>query len=123
MQSLLGLTTPFVSISSYSTPFELKHALELSKCTRLFVTDRLLPLVLAVAKDVGIPSSKIYILGGSAKGRKSFSEMINDARTKCMPFISARPATKNTLAYLVFSSGTTGLPKGLHFTITTGFIH
>jgi acyl-CoA synthetase (AMP-forming)/AMP-acid ligase II len=101
-----------VPISSYFTPFELKHAFKLSKCTRLFVNDRLLPLVLPIAKKVGIPSSKIYILGGSAMGRKSFSELINGARRKNIPSISARPAAKDTLAYLMFSSGTTGLPKG-----------
>lgn len=112
MHSLIGLTTPFALISSYSTPFELKHALELSRCTRLFVNARLIPAVLPVAKKVGIPSNRIYVLGGYVKGQKSFSDMIGDAQTNNMPFVSTRPAVKDTLAYLIFSSGTTGLPKG-----------
>jgi long-subunit acyl-CoA synthetase (AMP-forming) len=45
-------------------------------------------------------------------GRKSFSELIADVQTKGIPAVAVRPAAKNTLAYLVFSSGTTGLPKG-----------
>jgi acyl-CoA synthetase (AMP-forming)/AMP-acid ligase II len=112
MHSLVGLPTPFASIPWYSKPFELKHALELSKCTRLFVNSSLLPLVLPMAEKVGIPSSKVYVLGGTAKGRKSFSELVVNAQTKRIPAIAVRPAAKDTLAYLVFSSGTTGLPKG-----------
>ena len=112
MHSLLGLTVPFAPISVYSTPFEVKHALELSRCTRLFVDSRVLPLVLPVAKKLGIPSSKIYVLRGKAKGRETFSELINEFRTKKRLPIAARPAAKDTLAYLIFSSGTTGPPKG-----------
>ncbi|KAF9459208.1 hypothetical protein BDZ94DRAFT_1268837 [Collybia nuda] len=111
VHSLLAITTPFALISSYSTPFELKHALELSKATRLFVNARLLPMLLPVAKKAGIPSSKIHILGGKAKGRKSFSELIDDTRR--IQSIAPRPAKKDTLAYLVFSSGTSGLPKAV----------
>ena len=99
-------------ISAYSTPFELEHALKLSKCTRLFVSDSLMPLVLPVAKKLGISSSKIYVLVGQWKGHKSFSKLIADIQTKSVTSVAVRSATKDTLAYLLFSSGTTGLPKG-----------
>jgi acyl-CoA synthetase (AMP-forming)/AMP-acid ligase II len=72
-----------------------------------------LPLVLPLAKKIGIPSSSIYVLGGEAKGRKSFSELIADVHTKNIPAVAVRPATKDTLAYVMLSSGTTGLQKGL----------
>ncbi|KAG6810648.1 hypothetical protein H0H92_010911 [Tricholoma furcatifolium] len=113
LHSLLAITVPFALISHYSTPFELQHALQLSKATRLFVNARLLPLVLPVAKKVGIPASKIYVLGGRASGRKSFKEMIEDVRTRKTPLEDVRPAKKESLAYLIFSSGTSGLPKAV----------
>lgn len=56
------ITTPFALISSYSTPFELKHALTLSKATSLFVDAKFLPAVLPVAKEVGLPLNKIFVL-------------------------------------------------------------
>jgi long-subunit acyl-CoA synthetase (AMP-forming) len=114
VHSLLGLTTPFALIPSYSTPFELRHALNLTKCTRLFVSAQLLPLVLPVVEDAGMSSDRIYIIGGTACGRKSLSKLIEGARTKNTPAVAARPAVKDTLAYLVLSSGTTGPPKGLY---------
>lgn len=112
VHSLLVITTPFALISAYSTPFELNHALELTKPTRLFVNSHLLPLVLPVAKKVGIPLNRIYVLGGHARGRKSFKELIEDTRSRRTLIVSPRPAKRDTLAYLVFSSGTSGLPKG-----------
>lgn len=110
---LLGITTPFSPISSYSTPFELKHALELVKCTRIFVSAQALPVVMPLATKLGIPSSKIYVLGEEVKGRKTFAELIAVAQRKKIPTVTARPATKSTLAFLIFSSGTTGLPKAV----------
>ncbi|KAG6901502.1 hypothetical protein C0995_011052 [Termitomyces sp. Mi166 len=113
IHSLLAITVPLAMIGHYSTPFELQHALQLSKATRLFVHARLLPLVLPVAEKVGLPSSKIYILGGQAPGRKSFKEMVEEVRIRKTPLLAPRPATRDTLAYLVFSSGTSGLPKAV----------
>ncbi|KAF8887154.1 hypothetical protein BD779DRAFT_1672910 [Infundibulicybe gibba] len=85
VHSLLVITTPFALISSYSTPFELKHALNLSKPTRLFVAAEYIPLVLPLAREIGISPHKIYVLGGHARGWRSFSEMIDDARAKQIP--------------------------------------
>ncbi|KAG6883329.1 hypothetical protein C0993_006807 [Termitomyces sp. T159_Od127] len=116
LHSLLALTVPIALIGHYSTPFELQHALQLSKATRLFVHARLLPLVLPVAEKVGLSASKIYVLGGNAPGRKSFKEMVEDVKTRKMPLEPVRPAKKDTLAYLVFSSGTSGLPKAVMIT-------
>lgn len=43
---------------------------------------------------------------------KAFGGMIDRVRKIGPPRTPVRPAGRDTLAYLVFSSGTTGLPKG-----------
>ncbi|KAF9451831.1 acetyl-CoA synthetase-like protein [Macrolepiota fuliginosa MF-IS2] len=113
VHSCLMIATPFALISSYSTPFELKHALTLSKATRLFVDANLLTTLLPVAKEAGIPSDKIYLLRGEASGFKSVQDFVNDTNKKNIPFVGIRPVKNDTLAYLVFSSGTSGLPKAV----------
>ena len=103
-------------ISSYSTPFELKHALKLAKLTRLFVDAKFLKAVLPVAKEVGLSEDRIYLMKetGASKKLKTLRGIIQDVRKRKVPLVDIRPADKDTLAYLVFSSGTSGLPKGLH---------
>ncbi|KAF9004607.1 hypothetical protein BDQ17DRAFT_1240838 [Cyathus striatus] len=113
VQSLLMITTPFALISSYSTRFELKHVLSLSKVTRIFVDAKFLPLVTRAAKEVGISADKIYILRGHVRTRKSVHDLIFNAWKNKITPVPVRQATKDTLAYLVFSSGTTGLPKAV----------
>jgi len=104
---------PFALISSYSTPFELKHALTLSKATRLFVDAKFLKNVLPVAKEIGMDLNKIHLIKGEAEGRRNIRRIIRDARNMKIPPVHIRPATKDTLAYLIFSSGTSGLPKAV----------
>jgi acyl-CoA synthetase (AMP-forming)/AMP-acid ligase II len=114
VHSLLAITTPFALVSFYSTPFELKHALTLAKVTRLFVHPNVLSKVLPIAKELGIKNEWIYTIGGTGvRGRKSFSDMIRRVRIGKMKRIGVKKATKDMLAYLVFSSGTSGLPKGV----------
>ncbi|KDQ62797.1 hypothetical protein JAAARDRAFT_30700 [Jaapia argillacea MUCL 33604] len=113
VHSLLILTTPFALLSSYSTPFELKHAIRLSKATRIFVDPKLLPLALQCAQECGLSSDRIYILEGHVKGRKSYGEMIDKVRKRGAPRVPVRSAGKDTIAYLIFSSGTSGLPKAV----------
>ncbi|KAJ7893273.1 hypothetical protein B0H13DRAFT_2339757 [Mycena leptocephala] len=117
--SLITVTTPFTLISTYSTCFELVHALKLTKATRLFVDATLLPDVLAAIQDpeVHIPADKIYILSGQGvNGRETFTQMIDGMKRKNIPLEPVRPVKKDTLAYLVLSSGTSGLPKAVMIT-------
>jgi acyl-CoA synthetase (AMP-forming)/AMP-acid ligase II len=110
LHSLLAITVPFAMISAYSTPLEFKHAVTLSQATRVFVSLSLLPLALTS----GLPDDRIYVLEGHAEGRLSYEDLVNRARHSRIPRLPIKHATRDTLAYLVFSSGTSGLPKGVY---------
>ncbi|KAJ4472965.1 hypothetical protein J3R30DRAFT_3707954 [Lentinula aciculospora] len=116
LHALLANTTPFALISAYSTRFELLHAFKSSKLTRLFVQPKHLHHALSVAKEIGLSPNKIYIISGHVKGHQSMSGMVERVRKARTERIRAKPATRHTLAYLVFSSGTSGLPKAVMIT-------
>ena len=105
------MTVPFAIFSSYSTPFEFQHAFNLAGPTRLFVTPALLPLALTS----GLSQDRIYILDGNVQNYASYLDLVARARAYRLPRLPIRQAQTDTLAYLAFSSGTTGLPKGTLF--------
>ena len=53
----------------------------------------------------------LYVMNGSAKGYVSLEDLLESSASA--PAVGVRTAKKTDLAYLVFSSGTSGLPKGL----------
>lgn len=111
VHALWALTVPFALLSSHSTTFELEHLLRVSRVTRLFVHPNALDRALLVAHKVGLSADRIHILEGHVHGRLSLDDVIT--RTRGVPRIKAREAGKDTLAYLLFSSGTSGPPKGV----------
>lgn len=113
VQACLYIATPFALISALSTPFELNHALKLSKATCLFVDEKLFLTVLPIAKELGISSRKIFSMSGHVSGRRSFSQLIDETQLRKADIFPVQSVSKDTLAYLIFSSGTTGLPKGI----------
>ncbi|KAI0785242.1 hypothetical protein C8Q75DRAFT_722835 [Abortiporus biennis] len=131
VHSLLIITTPFALISAYSTHHELVHSIGIVKPTVLFVHGSLLTAALRAAKELHIPESRIFLLEGTSPYPKlSFNDLVNSVQKRAIPRVAVRPATKDTLAYLVFSSGTTGLPKALMvshgnlwFTIMSATVH
>ncbi|ESK89209.1 4-coumarate- ligase [Moniliophthora roreri MCA 2997] len=117
VNSLLAATNPYALISVFSTRFELLHALRLTRISTLFVQAKFLPLVVSAAKEVGIRMERIFVIGDRAvDGHRSLSELIEGVQRKHLQPVGVRPARKNTLAYLIFSSGTSGLPKGVMIT-------
>lgn len=109
MHSLLVITVPFALFSSYSTLYEFKHANSLARVTRIFVSPSLLPLALTV----GLPADRIYLLEGEDLCYMNYNQLVFSARKSGVPRLPVRQAHKDTLAYLVFSSGTSGPPKAV----------
>jgi acyl-CoA synthetase (AMP-forming)/AMP-acid ligase II len=107
----IRLTIPFAPLSSSSTTGELEYLLKKSRVTRLFVHPVLLPTVEQVASQVGLSSEHIYALTGNPLFPYTSIQTLID-RVAGVRDIEVYPADKDTLAYLMFSSGTTGLPKG-----------
>ncbi|KAI0771372.1 amp dependent CoA ligase [Irpex lacteus] len=113
VHSLLVITTPVVLYSAYSTATELTHVMRTCRPTKLFVQASLLPNALHAARENGFGEEHIYLLEGDVHGKQSFVDLISNTKVHAVPRIPVRPASKSTLAYVVFSSGTTGLPKGV----------
>ncbi|KXN90930.1 putative 4-coumarate--CoA ligase 1 [Leucoagaricus sp. SymC.cos] len=109
----LKIAVPFVLISCYSTPFEMRHALTLSGTTRVFVAPQYYSRLLPVAAEVGMPKDKLYLMNEDSLGQVSVESLIRMVNEKQIPEEDIRIVPKDTLAYLVFSSGTSGLPKAV----------
>lgn len=117
VHSLLVITVPFALFSSYSTPYEFEHVNSLAQATRIFTSPSLLPLALTS----GLPEDRIYILEGECKGYTSYDQLV--ARKNNIPRLPVRYASKDTLACLIFSSGTSGPPKGMYLFVVEAWAH
>ncbi|KIK41940.1 hypothetical protein CY34DRAFT_12725 [Suillus luteus UH-Slu-Lm8-n1] len=103
VHSLIVITVPFALFSSYSTPYEFKLVNSLAQATRIFAS----PSLLTLALTSGLPKDRIYILEGEHNGYTSYAQLVSSARK--IPRLPVRHATKDTLAFLVFSSGTSAV--------------
>jgi long-subunit acyl-CoA synthetase (AMP-forming) len=110
---------PLALLHAHATFHETVALLKLSSVTCLFVSERLYPHASAAAKEIGLPEEKIFILQGEVKGKLSLPRLIDNVKARGLPRVPTQTVGDDTLAYLVFSSGTTGLPKG-HFTSFSG---
>lgn len=112
MHSLIRRGIPVALFSAYATTIELLHTMRVSRCTRLFVAPEFLSAAEKAAKELGISTDRVYLLEGSAPGKKSLGELINHVRRNNIPRAPVQAVQKNDILYIVMSSGTTGLPKG-----------
>ncbi|KAA1476774.1 acetyl-CoA synthetase-like protein [Dentipellis sp. KUC8613] len=111
--SLLKIAVPFSLLPAYSTVSELAALLELSDVTRLFISPAMQATALRAAAQTGFPHDRIYALQGQVRGFKSLSDIIDDARARGSFRVPTRAIDENQLAYMAFSSGTTGFPKAV----------
>lgn len=93
---------------------ELTFQLQNSEAKALATQRALLPVARAAARKAGLPEDRIVLIGDerdSAGLFKHFTSIRNISGT--VRFRRPRVDPKNDVAYLVYSSGTTGLPKGV----------
>lgn len=113
----LQSTIPFALLNSHSTAPELVHQLKLARVTHLVVGPTSVAVVKKALKLAGLTGIGMTILeGGGAKAREgevSLQRLINRTKKKGVQPAGVTPAKRDTLAYLVFSSGTSGLPKAV----------
>lgn len=105
--ALLKLALPAVLLPSYSPAAEVCTLARRSGVTRIFTSPRLL----STARETGLPNGQIYVMNGRVRRRASLDEAIERVNDHGFNMPS-RKVTDETLAYMVFSSGTSGLPKG-----------
>ncbi|KAH8817340.1 hypothetical protein F5884DRAFT_874332 [Xylogone sp. PMI_703] len=97
------------------TASELEFQL-LDSGVKLLVTHpSLLPTVLKATKKIGFPTTKIFLLGDERLVQpKSFKHYKSLASP--VPLVKATVSPKDDISFLIYSSGTTGKPKGVMLT-------
>ena len=111
VHSLLAAGIPFALFPANPTPYELKHLVKVSKTRKIFTSPRNLESVQIAAKEAGFSESDgVFILEGKVKGKRSFDDLVRSVKEPAKDYV--KTVDKDALAYLVFSSGTTGPPKG-----------
>ncbi|KAA1476773.1 acetyl-CoA synthetase-like protein [Dentipellis sp. KUC8613] len=111
--ALLKLAVPFALLPAYSTTAEFLSLLRLSKVTRLFVSPALIRIARVAAREAGFSEDRIYILQGDVQGFKNVGNLIEGTRSTTRKEPVPPSIGDNDLAYLSFSSGTSGLPKAV----------
>ncbi|KAB5595963.1 Acyl-CoA synthetase [Ceratobasidium theobromae] len=115
--ALLQTTIPLALLNSHSTAPELVHQLKLSRVTHLIVGPSSVSVAKQALKLAGFSHVGITIIEGAGRkardGEVSIQHLIERTKKRGVQPAGVTPAKRDTVAYLVFSSGTSGLPKAV----------
>jgi acyl-CoA synthetase (AMP-forming)/AMP-acid ligase II len=93
------------------SPTELTHQLKDSGAEFVLTMEPLLPVVTAAATGAGLPASRVLVLGAPALAFLH-EDVAAAGALRALPEVEAVDGPRTLLA-LPYSSGTTGLPKGV----------
>ncbi|KAF2463973.1 amp dependent CoA ligase [Lindgomyces ingoldianus] len=124
IQRLNGICTP---ASASSTVEDLEFQLRDSQAKAIFTCEPLLPIALQAAAAVGIPENHVYLIDRSDQtrtstnlscSRKSVQDLVTEGgKEPCLDAMLWEPGQgARQLAFLCYSSGTSGRPKGVQIT-------
>lgn len=112
---IIGAGGVFTGTNPSYTPHELKHAIQASKAQLVITEPELLQSIGTAAKESSMSPSKILIFDAAnsqaiPSGFQSWRTLLKHGSQDWTSFDSLE-ISQNTTAMLLFSSGTTGLPK------------
>jgi benzoate-CoA ligase family protein len=97
-----------IPINTMLTPPEYEYVLNDSRARVLIVSESLLPQVQAIAKEKLRYLKAIVVFGTAPAGTESLQKLLDESS----PELEAEQTTKDDAAFWMYSSGSTGFPKG-----------
>lgn len=114
VQGIIGAGGTFVGTNPGYTSYELHHSLKVSKARFIIAEPELLGAIKRPAVELGIPASRIFLFGAqngqTVAEHLTWRTLLEHGEEDWVRFDDLETA-KSTTAFLMLSSGTTGLPK------------
>jgi benzoate-CoA ligase family protein len=97
-----------IPINTLLKPSEYEYILNDSRVRVLIVSETLLPQVQAIAREKLRYLKTIVVFGNAPEGMESLQQLLDQSS----PELEPEPTTKDDAAFWLYSSGSTGFPKG-----------